>query len=59
MSAEGIFLDELLGDWVRGYLSRCSVLHQGIMRRLGLVPAEIAVEIIHNTKSGGINGSVH
>lgn len=43
------------GDWVRVYSSRYGVWHHGIVRRLLLVPGAIAVEIIHNTKGGGVS----
>ena len=42
------------GDWVRVYSTRYGVWHHGIVRRLLVVPGGIAVEIIHNTKGGGI-----
>lgn len=42
------------GDWVRVYSSRFGVWHHGIVRRLVLVPGGIAVEIVHNTKGGGV-----
>ncbi|HEY3443623.1 MAG TPA: lecithin retinol acyltransferase family protein [Paludibaculum sp.] len=42
------------GDWVRVMSSRYGVWHHGIVRRLALVPGGIAVEIIHNTKGGGV-----
>jgi hypothetical protein len=42
------------GDWVRVYASRFGVWHHGIVRRLVLVPGGVAVEIVHNTKGGGI-----
>src|SRR5437879_2334025 len=43
------------GDWVRVYSSQFGVWHHGIVRRLVLVPGGIAVEIIHNTKGGGVS----
>ena len=42
------------GDWVRVFSSRFGVWHHGIVRRLFFVPNGIAVEIIHNTKGGGV-----
>jgi hypothetical protein len=42
------------GDWVRVYSTRFGVCHHGIVRRLFFVPGGIAVEIIHNTKGGGV-----
>jgi len=42
------------GDWVRVYSSRYGFWHHGIVRRLIRVPAGVAVEIIHNTKGGGV-----
>ena len=42
------------GDWVRVYSPRFGVWHHGIVRRLLLVPGGIAVEIVHNTKGGGV-----
>jgi len=42
------------GDWVRVYSSTFGVWHHGIVRRLVFVPCGIAVEIIHNTKGGGV-----
>jgi hypothetical protein len=42
------------GDWVRVFSSRFGVWHHGIVRRLFFVPGGIAVEIIHNTKGGGV-----
>jgi hypothetical protein len=42
------------GDWVRVYSSTFGVWHHGIVRRLFLVPGGVAVEIIHNTKGGGV-----
>jgi len=42
------------GDWVRVMSSRYGVWHHGIVRCLMLVPGGIAVEIIHNTKGGGV-----
>jgi hypothetical protein len=42
------------GDWVRVYSSRFGIWHHGIVRRLLFVPGGIAVEIIHNTKGGGV-----
>ena len=37
-----------------GYSSRFGVWHHGIVRRLLFVPVGFAVEIIHNTKGGGV-----
>jgi hypothetical protein len=42
------------GDWVRVFSSQYGVWHHGIVRRLALVPDGVAVEIIHNTKGGGV-----
>jgi hypothetical protein len=42
------------GDWVRVFSSRFGIWHHRIVRRLVLVPGGIAVEIIHNTKGGGV-----
>jgi hypothetical protein len=42
------------GDWVRVMSSRYGVWHHGIVRRLLVVSGGIAVEIIHNTKGGGV-----
>jgi hypothetical protein len=42
------------GDWVRVYSSQFGVWHHGIVRRIFLVRDGIAVEIIHNTKGGGV-----
>src|SRR5579871_2278560 len=42
------------GDWVRVYSSRYGLWHHGIVRRLVVVPAGIAAEIVHNTKGGGV-----
>lgn len=42
------------GDWVKVYSSQFGVWHHGIVCRLVLVPGGVAVEIIHNTKGGGV-----
>jgi hypothetical protein len=42
------------GDWVRVFSSQFGVWHHGIVRRLVLVPGGFAIEIIHNTKGGGV-----
>ena len=42
------------GDWVRVYSAQYGVWHHGIVRRLVLVSGGIAVEVIHNTKGGGV-----
>ena len=42
------------GDWVQVFSTRYGVWHHGIVRRLLFVPGGIAVEIIHNTKGGGV-----
>ena len=42
------------GDWLRVYSSTFGVWHHGIVRRLVFVPGGVAVEIIHNTKGGGV-----
>ncbi len=42
------------GDWVRVFACRFGLWHHGIVRRLFLVPGGVAVEIIHNTKGGGV-----
>src|SRR5215471_8489115 len=42
------------GDWVRVYSSQFGVWHHGIVRRLLLASSGIAVEIVHNTKGGGV-----
>ncbi|HLJ16516.1 MAG TPA: lecithin retinol acyltransferase family protein [Bryobacteraceae bacterium] len=42
------------GDWVRVFSSQFGVWHHGIARRLVFVPGGVAVEIIHNTKDGGV-----
>jgi hypothetical protein len=43
-----------VGDWVRVYSSQFGVWHHGIVRRLVSVLGGVAVEIIHNTKGGGV-----
>src|ERR1035437_10046553 len=43
-----------LGVRWAGYSSRFGVWHHGIVRRLLFVPVGFAVEIIHNTKGGGV-----
>lgn len=42
------------GDWVRVFSSQFGVWHHGVVRRLVFVPGGVAVEIIHNTKGGGV-----
>jgi hypothetical protein len=42
------------GDWVRVFSTRFGVWHHGIVYRLLLMPGRVAVEIIHNTKGGGV-----
>ena len=42
------------GDWIRVYSTQYGVWHHGIVRRLVLVSGGIAVEVIHNTKGGGV-----
>ena len=42
------------GDWVQVFSTRFGVWHHGIVRRLFFGPGGIAVEIIHNTKGGGV-----
>jgi hypothetical protein len=44
-----------LGDWIRVYSAQYGVWHHGVVRRLVLVPVGIAVEVIHNTKGGGVS----
>ena len=43
------------GDWVRVFSSQFGVWHHGIVRRLVFVPGGGAVEIVHNTKGGGVS----
>lgn len=43
------------GDWVRVYSSRFGVWHHGIVCSLVVVPGGIGVEIVHNTKGGGVD----
>jgi hypothetical protein len=43
------------GDWVRVFSSQFGVWHYGIVRRLVFLPGGVAVEIIHNTKGGGVS----
>lgn len=42
------------GDWIRVYSPQYGVWHHGIVRRLFHVLSGVAVEVIHNTKGGGV-----
>jgi hypothetical protein len=42
------------GDWIRVYSAQYGVWHHGILRRLVFLSGGIAVEVIHNTKGGGV-----